>query len=186
MGGLLALALAVRRPAEVGVPGAAGDAVGFPCRAAGAGRAPRRAGANACRCFCGARRGAGRRDPDACSWRSIRFWRCANSSASPGSIRQARRRASFVALEDWLNDGVPLALPVALECLARLVPRQRRRAALARRRPSRSGRQRVDRADAWSCCRAATGSCRRARAEALAARAAGGGACCARRSAISA
>jgi len=23
----------------------------------------------------------------------------------------------FVALEDWLNDGVPLALPVALECL---------------------------------------------------------------------
>jgi polyhydroxyalkanoate synthase len=24
---------------------------------------------------------------------------------------------SFVALEDWLNDGVPLALPVALECL---------------------------------------------------------------------
>ena len=24
----------------------------------------------------------------------------------------------FVALEDWLNDGVPLALPVALECLA--------------------------------------------------------------------
>jgi len=25
---------------------------------------------------------------------------------------------SFVALEDWLNDGVPLALPVARECLA--------------------------------------------------------------------
>ena len=28
------------------------------------------------------------------------------------------RRAAFVALEDWLNDGVPLAAPVARECLA--------------------------------------------------------------------
>jgi len=30
-----------------------------------------------------------------------------------------RKAAEFVALEDWLNDGVPLAAPVARECLAR-------------------------------------------------------------------
>lgn len=29
-----------------------------------------------------------------------------------------RKAVSFVALEDWLNDGVPLAAPVARECLA--------------------------------------------------------------------
>jgi len=29
-----------------------------------------------------------------------------------------RKAESFVALEDWLNDGVPLAAPVARECLA--------------------------------------------------------------------
>ncbi|MHA1599611.1 MAG: alpha/beta fold hydrolase [Alphaproteobacteria bacterium] len=34
-------------------------------------------------------------------------------------LDQAHRKAvSFVALEDWLNDGVPLAAPVARECLA--------------------------------------------------------------------
>jgi len=31
---------------------------------------------------------------------------------------QDPRAREFVALEDWLNDGVPLALPVAQECLA--------------------------------------------------------------------
>ncbi|HMA15818.1 MAG TPA: alpha/beta hydrolase [Kiloniellaceae bacterium] len=30
-----------------------------------------------------------------------------------------RKAADFVALEDWLNDGVPLAAPVARECLGR-------------------------------------------------------------------
>ena len=29
-----------------------------------------------------------------------------------------RKAVAFVALEDWLNDGVPLAAPVARECLA--------------------------------------------------------------------
>ena len=29
----------------------------------------------------------------------------------------SRKFANFVALEDWLNDGVPLAGPVARECL---------------------------------------------------------------------
>ncbi len=36
-----------------------------------------------------------------------------------GKLDQASERARmFVALEDWLNDGVPLAAPVARECLA--------------------------------------------------------------------
>jgi poly(3-hydroxyalkanoate) synthetase len=36
-----------------------------------------------------------------------------------GRLRQDSERARlFVALEDWLNDGVPLAAPVARECLA--------------------------------------------------------------------
>ncbi len=36
-----------------------------------------------------------------------------------GRLRQDSDRARlFVALEDWLNDGVPLAAPVARECLA--------------------------------------------------------------------
>ncbi len=30
----------------------------------------------------------------------------------------SRKAAQFVALEDWLNDGIPLAAPVARECLA--------------------------------------------------------------------
>jgi poly(3-hydroxyalkanoate) synthetase len=35
-----------------------------------------------------------------------------------GRLRQDGERARlFVALEDWLNDGVPLAAPVARECL---------------------------------------------------------------------
>jgi polyhydroxyalkanoate synthase len=37
------------------------------------------------------------------------------AALGPGSA-EARR---FVALEDWLNDGVPLALPAARDCLAR-------------------------------------------------------------------
>jgi poly(3-hydroxyalkanoate) synthetase len=32
--------------------------------------------------------------------------------------QDSERAALFVALEDWLNDGVPLAAPVARECLA--------------------------------------------------------------------
>ncbi len=36
-----------------------------------------------------------------------------------GTLDQGGERArSFVALEDWLSDGVPLAAPVAAECLA--------------------------------------------------------------------
>jgi polyhydroxyalkanoate synthase subunit PhaC len=35
-----------------------------------------------------------------------------------GTLAEGPRARHFVALEDWLNDGVPLALPVARECLA--------------------------------------------------------------------
>jgi polyhydroxyalkanoate synthase len=34
------------------------------------------------------------------------------------TLAEGPRAAQFVAVEDWLNDGVPLALPVARECLA--------------------------------------------------------------------
>ena len=33
------------------------------------------------------------------------------------TLAEGRHAQHFVALEDWLNDGVPLALPVARECL---------------------------------------------------------------------
>lgn len=38
--------------------------------------------------------------------------------AFAGLPRDSERARLFVALEDWLNDGVPLAAPVARECLA--------------------------------------------------------------------
>ena len=41
----------------------------------------------------------------------------ASMPASATSTRPTRRRELFVAIEDWLNDGVPLAGPVAQECL---------------------------------------------------------------------
>ena len=34
------------------------------------------------------------------------------------ALAEGREARHFVAVEDWLNDGVPLALPVARECLA--------------------------------------------------------------------
>ncbi|MBV9250606.1 MAG: alpha/beta hydrolase [Acetobacteraceae bacterium] len=46
-------------------------------------------------------------------------WGIANKYRSFSRLDPASARASlFVALEDWLNDGVPLAAPVARECLA--------------------------------------------------------------------
>jgi poly(3-hydroxyalkanoate) synthetase len=43
----------------------------------------------------------------------------ASKYRSFGRLPQDGERARlFVALEDWLNDGVPLAAPVARECLA--------------------------------------------------------------------
>ncbi len=43
--------------------------------------------------------------------------RSANSRASPKSTPDSAAAQGFVATEDWLNDGVPLAPPVARECL---------------------------------------------------------------------
>ena len=40
-----------------------------------------------------------------------------NTGVSPACRRTARGRRLFVALEDWLNDGVPLAAEVARACL---------------------------------------------------------------------
>lgn len=45
-------------------------------------------------------------------------WSIAQKFRAFGRLDQASPRAAqFVALEDWLNDGVPLAAPVARECL---------------------------------------------------------------------
>ena len=60
MGGLLAVALAQRRPDPGGEPGAAGDALGFPCRARGTGAPARRAGRAAGSRLRAPGRGAGR------------------------------------------------------------------------------------------------------------------------------
>ena len=67
----------------------------------------------------------------------------------------------FVAVEDWLNDGVPLALPVARECLGgwygadtpatRPLAHRRAAGAAATRRAARAS----------SSCRGRTASCRR-------------------------
>lgn len=46
-------------------------------------------------------------------------WGVADKYRAFGRLDSASARAGlFVALEDWLNDGVPLAAPVARECLA--------------------------------------------------------------------
>ncbi len=117
--------------------GAAGDAVGFPRRARGAGAAPRPT-----------RRAAGRelrRHWAKCRSTCCRLFFLANdpltaarkftnlTKLAAGS--DAERR--FVALEDWLNDGVPLAIGVAADSLGPLVRRQHAGAGqMARRRPA--------------------------------------------------
>ena len=74
----------------------------------------------------------------------------------------------FVALEDWINDGVPLARNVALEC-ARSWYRDNDPAAARGRSPASRSARKNSPGRHWSCCRAATASCRRAAAEPLAA-----------------
>ena len=52
-------------------------------------------------------------------------WGVADKYRSFARLDPASERATlFVALEDWLNDGIPLAAPVARECLGGLVRRQ--------------------------------------------------------------
>ena len=57
-------------------------------------------------------------------------WGVADKYRGFARLDPASERAKlFVALEDWLNDGVPLAAPVARECLGGLVWRQHARRA---------------------------------------------------------
>ena len=124
-------------------PGAAGHPVGFSCRRPGS--APRRR-PKCCRCWSRRWRFASTLPIDALqalfamldpygSRRQI-------PRLCPRSTSASERADLFVALEDWLNDGVPLAAPVARECLARLVRRQHAGAGgMAGRGPAgRSGR----------------------------------------------
>ena len=56
-------------------------------------------------------------------------WGVADKYRAFARLDPASERARlFVALEDWLNDGVPLAAPVARECLADGMAPTRRRA----------------------------------------------------------
>ena len=117
MGGLLAVAAAQRRPDLVAALALLATPWDFhaadPERAATDGPAGAAAGAGH-----GVRRhAAGRRAADCCS-------PCSTRSASAPKYRafgrldpDSERARLFVALEDWLNDGVPLAAPVARECL---------------------------------------------------------------------
>ena len=67
------------------------------------------------------------------------------SSASPSLPHGGPTGAPFVAVEDWLNDGVPLAGPVAQECLWHwYVAEPARPRACGRRAAWRCGRRRLD------------------------------------------
>jgi polyhydroxyalkanoate synthase subunit PhaC len=117
MGGLLALALALRRQREVGCLAVLATPWDFHAGH----RAGRLLGAAAewIAASCGA---AGTvpvellqslfflLDPFAAERKFVRF---AGLDAESAAAR------AFVALEDWVNDGVPLALPTACECLRR-------------------------------------------------------------------
>jgi polyhydroxyalkanoate synthase subunit PhaC len=116
MGGLLALALAARRPSQVralallATPwsfhaeraghakllGALAPAIALAC--AGAGEVP----VDLLQTLFTAA------DPLVAMRKFSRF----------ATLADGKRAQEFVAVEDWLNDGVPLALPVARECLA--------------------------------------------------------------------
>lgn len=117
MGGLLALALAIRRQADVSRLALLATPWNFHservAQAEAAGRAIAAAGSLLESCgelpvdiiqsmFAGL-------DPFLVLRKFIAF-----AQFDPASSKAAR----FVALEDWLNDGVPLAAPVARECLA--------------------------------------------------------------------
>jgi polyhydroxyalkanoate synthase len=117
MGGLLALALAIRRQADVSRLALLATPWDFHservAQAEAAGRAITAAGPLLAQygelpvdliqsMFAGL-------DPFLVLRKFIAF-----AQLDPASARAAR----FVALEDWLNDGVPLAAPVARECLA--------------------------------------------------------------------
>jgi len=117
MGGLLALALAERRPAMVSALALLAAPWDFHAERAGQARLLGRLADPLARSFAALGEVPvdllqllfAALDPLLAVRKFSRF-----AALAPGS---AEERA-FVALEDWLNDGVPLALPVARECLA--------------------------------------------------------------------
>jgi len=116
MGGLLALALAERRPAMVGTLVLLAAPWDFHAERAGQARLLGQLAAPLTRAF--AALGElpvdllqllfAALDPLFAVRKFSRF-----AALAPGSAAERE----FVAVEDWLNDGVPLALPVARECL---------------------------------------------------------------------
>ena len=116
MGGLLALALAERRPAMVGALALLAAPWDFHAERAGQARLLGQMAEPLTRAF--ATLGEvpvdllqllfAALDPLLAVRKFSRF-----AALAPGSAEERE----FVAVEDWLNDGVPLALPVARECL---------------------------------------------------------------------
>ncbi|HUH83904.1 MAG TPA: alpha/beta fold hydrolase [Stellaceae bacterium] len=116
MGGLLALALAERRPAMVGALGLLATPWDFHAERAGQAHLLGELAEPLARAFAALGEVPvdvlqllfAALDPLLAVRKFSRF-----AALAPGSAKERE----FVALEDWLNDGVPLALPVARECL---------------------------------------------------------------------
>lgn len=116
MGGLLALALAERRPAMVGALALLATPWDFHAERAGQARLLGQLAEPLTRAFAGLGEVPvdllqllfAALDPVLAVRKFSRF-----ATLAPGSGEERE----FVALEDWLNDGVPLVLPVARECL---------------------------------------------------------------------
>ncbi|MGG5811023.1 alpha/beta fold hydrolase [Falsiroseomonas sp. CW058] len=118
MGGLLALAAALRRPDRVAALGLLATPWDFHAGAAEAGRA--RAAAALLPGLEPLMQATGTLPVDAIQalFTGLDPWGVAQKYRAFARLDPASARAEgFVALEDWLNDGVPLAAPVARECL---------------------------------------------------------------------
>jgi poly(3-hydroxyalkanoate) synthetase len=118
MGGLLALAAALRRPDRVRALGLLATPWDFHADAAEAARA--RAAAALLPMLEPALQANGALPVDAIQalFAGLDPWSIARKFRAFGTLDPASPRAeNFVALEDWLNDGVPLAAPVAREAL---------------------------------------------------------------------
>jgi poly(3-hydroxyalkanoate) synthetase len=118
MGGLLALAAALRRPDRVGALGLLATPWDFWATPADAGRA--RALAAALPGLEPLMEATGTLPVDAIQalFAGLDPWGIPQKFRAFARLDQASARARlFVALEDWLNDGVPLAAPVARETI---------------------------------------------------------------------
>ncbi len=118
MGGLLAVAAALRRPDLVRALALLATPWDFHAPGRGGGAPGRR---HPCPVRAGARRhrhAAGGCAADAVRHARPRRHRRANTAISPAPAQDGPEAELFVALEDWLNDGIPLAAPVAREMLS--------------------------------------------------------------------